>query len=120
MGAGGRKGLARCECILVLCDAHAALTLLPQTWKVNVPAGWVLDEKGNDVKELTIAPSDILSVLLSVGLVSAEVASNHTNHTLNNLVACLIATDILQLVGLRSFRAAGLMLVGLLAYDVFW
>jgi hypothetical protein len=40
--------------------------------------------------------------------------------TLNNLMACLIVTDILQLVGLRSFRVAGLLLMGLLAYDVFW
>lgn len=34
--------------------------------------------------------------------------------------ACAIATDILQLVGLKSFRVAGVMLVGLLLYDVFW
>jgi minor histocompatibility antigen H13 len=35
-------------------------------------------------------------------------------------VACLVATDILQLVGLRSFRTAALLLVGLLLYDTFW
>jgi hypothetical protein len=35
-------------------------------------------------------------------------------------VACLVATEILALVGLRSFRTATLLLVGLLAYDVFW
>lgn len=35
-------------------------------------------------------------------------------------VACLVATEILALVGLRSFRTAALLLVGLLAYDVFW
>jgi minor histocompatibility antigen H13 len=34
--------------------------------------------------------------------------------------ACAITTDILQLVGLKSFRVAGVMLVGLLLYDVFW
>ena len=28
--------------------------------------------------------------------------------------------DVLQLVGLRSFRSAGLTLIGLLIYDVFW
>ncbi len=28
--------------------------------------------------------------------------------------------EVLQLVGLRSFRVAGLTLVGLLLYDVFW
>lgn len=31
-----------------------------------------------------------------------------------------MATDILQLLGIRSFRTAALMLFGLLAYDVFW
>jgi hypothetical protein len=35
-------------------------------------------------------------------------------------VACLVATEILALVGLRSFKTAALLLVGLLAYDVFW
>jgi hypothetical protein len=35
-------------------------------------------------------------------------------------VACLVATDILQLVGLRSFRATALLLAGLLTYDAFW
>lgn len=35
-------------------------------------------------------------------------------------VACLVATEILALVGLRSFRTAALLLLGLLAYDVFW
>lgn len=57
---------------------------------------------------------------LALGLASAELASGHTNFTLNNLVACLVATDILQLIGPRSFRTAGLLLLGLLAYDVFW
>lgn len=36
------------------------------------------------------------------------------------VAACAITTDILQLVGLKSFRVAGVMLVGLLLYDVFW
>lgn len=35
-------------------------------------------------------------------------------------VACLVATEILALVGLRSFKTAALLLVGLLVYDVFW
>lgn len=35
-------------------------------------------------------------------------------------VACLVATEILALVGVRSFRTAALLLVGLLVYDVFW
>jgi hypothetical protein len=35
-------------------------------------------------------------------------------------VACLVATELLQLLGIRSFRAAALLLGGLLCYDVFW
>lgn len=35
-------------------------------------------------------------------------------------VACLVATEILALVDIKSFRAAGLLLLGLMAYDVFW
>ncbi len=35
-------------------------------------------------------------------------------------VACLVASEILQLLGLRSFRTAAVLLVGLLCYDVFW
>ncbi len=39
-----------------------------------------------------MAPSDILAVLLGLGVASAELASNHNSFTLNNIVACLIAT----------------------------
>lgn len=70
--------------------------------------------------QLQLAPSDVLSALLAVGLATVELSSHHTIFTLNNMVACLVATEILALVGLRSFRTATLLLVGLLAYDVFW
>lgn len=53
-------------------------------------------------------------------LTPPSVQANHTNFTVNNVLACLICTDILQLIGLRSFRAAVVMLLGLLVYDVFW
>lgn len=64
-------------------------------------------------KQVRLAPSDILSAAVAVGLASAELASHHTSFTLNNMVACLVATEILALVGLRSFRTAALLLVGL-------
>lgn len=70
--------------------------------------------------QVTFAPSDIVALTLGLALASAELASGHTNFTLNNLIACLVASDILQLVGLRSFRTAVLLLAGLLIYDVFW
>ena len=46
-----------------------------------------------------------------VGAASADLACGHSNFTLNNLIACLVAADILQLIGLKSFRAAGVLLV---------
>ncbi len=62
----------------------------------------------------------MLAVAAALGLSTAELASGHSSFTLNNLIATLVATDILQLIGPRSFRTAGLLLVGLLLYDVFW
>ena len=44
------------------------------------------------MRKAEAAPTDILALALSVGIATAEVASNHTNFTLNNLLACLIAT----------------------------
>ena len=35
-------------------------------------------------------------------------------------ICCHYLLCALQLLGLRSFKAAGVMLFGLLAYDVFW
>eukprot|EP01023_Acetabularia_acetabulum_P067623 TRINITY_DN9362_c0_g1_i2.p2 TRINITY_DN9362_c0_g1~~TRINITY_DN9362_c0_g1_i2.p2 ORF type:complete len:245 (-),score=54.25 TRINITY_DN9362_c0_g1_i2:47-781(-) len=36
------------------------------------------------------------------------------------MVACLVAADIMGLIGLKSFRVAAVLLFGLLFYDVFW
>ncbi|GLC34018.1 hypothetical protein PLESTM_000144600 [Pleodorina starrii] len=88
--------------------------------KFDVPEGWLLDEEGGSITKAELAPTDILSVCLALGLSTAELISGHSSFTLNNLVATLVATDILQLIGPRSFRTAGLLLVGLLLYDVFW
>lgn len=38
---------------------------------------------------------------LALGLSSAELASGHSNFTLNNLIATLVATDILQVAESR-------------------
>ena len=63
-----------------------------KTFKVDVPEGLLLDDKGESVRTAEAAPSDILALALSLAIATAEVSSNHTNFTLNNLVACLIAT----------------------------
>ena len=70
--------------------------------------------------QVELAPSDVLALALGLGAATADVACGHTNFSLNNLLACCIATDLLQLIGLRSFRVAAVLLGGLLAYDVFW
>ncbi|GLI59228.1 hypothetical protein VaNZ11_001072 [Volvox africanus] len=88
--------------------------------KFDLPDGWLLDENGASITRAELAPTDILAVVLALGLSTAELASGHTSFTLNNFVATLVATDILQLIGPRSFRTAGLLLLGLLLYDVFW
>ncbi|EFJ53057.1 hypothetical protein VOLCADRAFT_85944 [Volvox carteri f. nagariensis] len=88
--------------------------------KFKLPEGLLLDEDGASITEAEAAPTDLLAVALALGLSSAELLSGHTSFTLNNLVATLVATDILQLIGPRSFRTAGLLLLGLLLYDVFW
>ncbi|PNH00622.1 Minor histocompatibility antigen H13, partial [Tetrabaena socialis] len=91
-----------------------------RTIKLELPEGLLLDEDGSSITKPEIAPTDVLAVALALGLASAELSSGHTNFTLNNLIATLIASDILQLIGPRSFRTAGLLLTGLLLYDVFW
>ncbi|MEW5299878.1 MAG: hypothetical protein WDW36_002850 [Sanguina aurantia] len=88
---------------------------------LDIPEGWLAEDDGvTSMTKVTFAPSDIVALTLGLALASAELASGHTNFTLNNLIACLVASDILQLVGLRSFRTAVLLLAGLLIYDVFW
>ncbi|GAB4823645.1 hypothetical protein N2152v2_010691 [Parachlorella kessleri] len=90
-------------------------------WQFQLP-GWLqmASEDGKKVEQGDVALTDLLMVVVAVAAASGDVAAHHTNHTLNNLLACLIAADILQLVGLKSFRVAAVLLLGLLAYDVFW
>eukprot|EP00775_Hariotina_reticulata_P010035 gene10035-10191_t len=88
---------------------------------VEVPPGLLADdEQGGSVQNVLISPADVAAVLLGMGLATYELLGHHTNFTLNNMVACLVATEILALVDIKSFRAAGLLLLGLMAYDVFW
>ncbi|GBF93215.1 signal peptide peptidase [Raphidocelis subcapitata] len=84
----------------------------------EVPEGLLLDESGATVTRASLRPSDAAAVALGVGIATLGVHS--PSFTLNNMVACLVATELLQLLGIRSFRAAALLLTGLLAYDAFW
>lgn len=91
-----------------------------KTLTVQLPEGLLLDADGLPVLSVDFAPVDCLCVLLCLAIATKAYISGNADFTVNNLLACLIAGDILQLLGLRSFRAASLMLFGLLFYDVFW
>ncbi|KAL4439828.1 hypothetical protein ABPG75_002829 [Micractinium tetrahymenae] len=90
-------------------------------WRFQLP-GWMQmeDEQGETVTQGDLAPTDLLSTAAALTIATLDAYANHGNFTLNNMIACLIAADILQLVGLKSFRVAAVLLLGLLAYDVFW
>lgn len=90
-------------------------------WSVPLP-GWLgaVNEAGESLVEADLALTDFLVAGLGIALASGDLAANHGNYTLNNAIACLVAADILQMVGVSSFRVAAVLLFGLLAYDVFW
>jgi len=88
--------------------------------KLSVPEGWLLETDGSSITELSIAPSDFLALAVGVGLTYADITHAHMLFPVNNAIATMIVADILSLIGLSSFRTAGVLLVGLLAYDVFW
>lgn len=75
---------------------------------------------GEKVTSLPLYLTDVLAVVLGISLATLDLLSHHGNFTVNNLIACLIAADIMQLIGLSSFRAAGVLLIGMLLYDVTW
>ena len=60
------------------------------------PEGWLLDDEGASIREARVAPTDVAAALVGLGIASADLACGHSSFTLNNLLACLIATDILQ------------------------
>ena len=63
---------------------------------VTLPDWLLKDEQGQPVSTVELAAVDALAMFAGVAACSAELASGHTNFTLNNLIACVIATDILQ------------------------
>ena len=54
--------------------------------------------QGNSIRSASIAPLDILTLLLGIGVATADLMTGHRNHTLNNSLACLIVVDILQVI----------------------
>lgn len=49
-----------------------------------------------------------------------DISHAHTLYPVNNAIATMIVADLLGLIGLNSFRTGAVLLLGLLAYDVFW
>ena len=86
--------------------------------EVSLPKGLFLDEDGGSVTRATLRASDAAALALALATAAADAATGHQNFTLSNACAAAVAADVLQLLGLRSFRAAGLLLGGLACYDV--
>jgi minor histocompatibility antigen H13 len=90
-------------------------------WTVSLPE-WIgaVDDEEKPLESTDLYATDLFVAVAGIALASADLAAHHGNFTLSNAIACLVAADILQLVGVSSFRVAGVLLCGLLAYDVFW
>lgn len=112
-------------CIAILGASVPLLRRLgsdtPQnTFRVDLPPWVASDAAGDPLTHVDLSVTDFLAVAFALAVSTADFSSHHTIFTLNNLIACAITTDILQLIGPRSFKVAGLLLSGLLVYDVVW
>ena len=61
-----------------------------------MPEGLLLDDSGESITDASLAPSDVLTVLVAIAAATIDLRAGHQNFTLNNMIACLVATDILQ------------------------
>ena len=75
----------------------------------TVPEGLLLDDAGDSITDASLAPSDVLTVLVAIAAATIDLRAGHQNFTLNNMIACLVATDILQVSsGGVSFSLSGM------------
>jgi len=63
---------------------------------VRLPPWLLLGDDGVPITRARLAPSDVAAGLFGLGAASADLASGHTIFGLNNMIACLLANDILQ------------------------
>ncbi len=64
------------------------------------------------ITDVELAPSDVAAVAFGLGAASLDLASGHKIFGLNNMIACLIATDILQVapkLGLHAKRGCAIV-----------
>ena len=78
----------------------------------NLPPWLLRDEENKPMQRINATPAGILGIVAGIGLAGAELATHHQQFTLSNLVACAVASDILQRVGIRSFRSAAVLCAG--------
>lgn len=78
----------------------------------NLPDWLLIGEDGKPITKTRSAPADFLGAAVGITMAATEVATHHGVFTLSNLVACTIASDVLQLIGIRSFRTAAVLLIG--------
>lgn len=71
-------------------------SLTDKQLNVNIPEGLLLDNSGQSIRNVDIAPTDIFALLAGLAAASLDLLGNHQNFTFNNLIACLICCDILQ------------------------
>ena len=81
---------------------------------LDLPSWLLKDGEGVAITSVDASPADVLGVVVGVAVATLEVAGHHNNFTLSNLIACMVATDILQLLGVKSFKTATVLLFGML------
>lgn len=64
-------------------------------YQIKIPA-WLAE--GKDGEQVEAPWTSLLAVALGLIVVTADIMCGHQNFTLNNILACLIATDILQVI----------------------
>lgn len=81
-----------------------ATSLGGATFKLNVPKDFFLDDSGESVEHIDVQPTDILALAVGLAAAALDIASGHQNYTFNNLIACLICCDILQVLALKILQ----------------
>ncbi|XRB21246.1 minor histocompatibility antigen H13 [Pseudoscourfieldia marina] len=88
------------------------------------PADWFEEEESTssslDSDDLNVRVSDGIALSLGVGLAIADALTQHQVPALSNFSAICVAAELLAGVSLGSVQTASALLLGLLAYDVFW
>lgn len=106
--------LSMCLCLSIRSPpmVQALPGFAAQSIKVNLPDWMFVDEQGQPAGRSSVSPAQLAGVAIGVAAAAYDAVTHHTIFTLSNLVACMVATDLLQLVGLRSFRTAAVLLLG--------